>query len=111
MVSGDLLDEPTRIGRVELDSQVQRDRGRGPNLSSNPFRRVQPMLKEGRGRWMMDGLMDIQGLQRLGANRRVSKQKLVEVSETVGWRGTHSLTAQVGGDKTGRMEDPAQQTE
>ena len=48
MVSGDLLDEPTRIGRVELDSQVQRDRGRGPNLSSNPFRRVQPMLKERR---------------------------------------------------------------
>ena len=36
---------------------------------------------------MDDGLMDIQGLQLLGANRRVSKQKLVEVSETVGWTG------------------------
>ena len=45
------------------------------------------------------------------ANRSVSKQKLVEVSETVGWRGSHSLSAQVAGDKTGRMEDPAQQTE
>ena len=60
---------------------------------------------------MDDGLMDIHGLQLLGANRRVSKQKVVEVSETVGWRGTHSLTAQVGGGKTSRMEDPAQQTE
>ena len=47
----------------------------------------------------------------LGANLRFSKHKLVEVSETVGWRGTHSLTAQVGGGKTSRMEDPAQQTE
>ena len=30
---------------------------------------------------------------------------------TVGWRGSHSLSAQVAGNKTGRMEDPAQQTE
>ena len=52
-----------------------------------------------------------QGTQLLGANRRVSKQKLVEVSETVGWRGSHSLSAQVGGNKTGRMEDNAEQTE
>ena len=49
MVSGDLFDEPTRIGRVELDPQVQRDRGRAPNLPSNPLRRVQPMLKEREG--------------------------------------------------------------
>ena len=30
---------------------------------------------------------------------------------TVGWRGSHSLLAQVAGKKTGRMEDPAQQIE
>ena len=63
MVSGDLLDEPTRIGRVELDSQVQRDRGRGPNLSSNPFRRIQPMLKERTGERFLFGEFSVSSLK------------------------------------------------
>ena len=60
-----------------------------------------------RGMVQLGGLLQMSQLQR--ANRRFSKHKLVEVSETVGWRGSHSFTAQVGGDKTGRMEDPAHQ--
>ena len=43
LVTGDFFRQSTRIGGVELHSQVQRD-GRNPSqLPANPFTRIQPM--------------------------------------------------------------------
>ncbi len=46
LVSGDLFQEPARVGGVELDTEVQRHRRGRSQLGADALGRVQPVLEQ-----------------------------------------------------------------